>query len=148
MKPTYNNSISSRGPARLGISLGVHFLEERDLELCGPCLHRRARPLEFYISLTADEPQCARLPVPPTVTLSSCLRSRRIFPSLPGLQTNKHIVAATAIPAASAPLFPSVISSTEILSLTQNHSGCWRYPLCYESVCDLVIYLLYCNENQ
>ena len=27
--------IYSRGPTRLGISLGVHFLEERFLELCG-----------------------------------------------------------------------------------------------------------------
>ena len=36
------------------------------------------------ISLTADGPQRARLPIPPTVTSPSCLWSRRIFPSLPG----------------------------------------------------------------
>ena len=33
MKPTH--WISSHGPTRLG--LGVHFLEESYLELCGPC---------------------------------------------------------------------------------------------------------------
>ena len=32
----------------------------------------------------ADGPQRARLLVPPTATLLSCLWSRRIFPSLPG----------------------------------------------------------------
>ena len=36
------------------------------------------------ISLMADGPQRARLPIPPTATLPSCLWSRRIFPSLPG----------------------------------------------------------------
>ena len=38
------------------------------------------------ISLMADGPQHARLPIPPTATLPlpSCLWSRRIFPSLPG----------------------------------------------------------------
>ena len=45
MKPTH--WISSRGPTRLGISLGVHFLEESCLELCGPCLYQRARSLEY-----------------------------------------------------------------------------------------------------
>ena len=63
-----------------------------------------------------------------------------------GVRTINYIVAATAIPAASAPSFPSVTSITESLSLTQNHSGCWRYSLCYESACDLVIGLLHCNE--
>ena len=48
--------------------------------------------------------------------------------------------AATAIPAASAPSFPSVTSIIdESWNLTQNSSGCWRYSLCYESACDLVI---------
>ena len=37
-------------------------------------------------------------------------------------KTNDCMVAAAAIPAASAPLFPSVTSITESLSLTQNHS--------------------------
>ena len=50
--------------------------------------------------------------------------------------------------AASAPSFPSVTSIAESLSLTQNHSGCWRYSLCYESACDLVIGLLHCNKYQ
>ena len=36
------------------------------------------------ISLTADGPQRARLPIPPTATLQSCLWSRRISPSLLG----------------------------------------------------------------
>ncbi|CAN0258176.1 unnamed protein product, partial [Ascophyllum nodosum] len=39
--------------------------------------------LLYCISLTADGPQRARLSIPPTVTLPSCLWSRRIFPSLP-----------------------------------------------------------------
>ena len=63
-----------------------------------------------------------------------------------GVQTNNCMVAATAIPAASAPSFPSVASIAESLSLTPNHSGCWRYSLCYESACDLVISLLHCNK--
>ena len=39
-------------------------------------------------------------------------------------------MAATTIPAASAPSSPSATSITESLSLTQtqNHSGCWPYP--------------------
>ena len=66
-----------------------------------------------------------------------------------GVQTNDCIVAATAIPAASTPSFPSIISSSpKAWSLTQNHSGCWRYSLCYESACDLVIDLLHCNKYQ
>ena len=36
-----------------------------------------------FISHTADGPQHARLPFPPTVTLPMCLRTRRIFPSFP-----------------------------------------------------------------
>ena len=44
MKPTHR--ISSRGPTHLGISLGVYFLEESCLELCGPCLYQRVRSLE------------------------------------------------------------------------------------------------------
>ena len=52
------------------------------------------------------------------------------------------------IPAASALSFPSVTSIAESLSLTQNHSGCWRYSMCYESACDLVIGLLDCNKYQ
>ena len=39
--------VSSRGPTRLGISLGVHFLEERFLELCESCWYQRARSLEY-----------------------------------------------------------------------------------------------------
>ena len=62
------------------------------------------------------------------------------------LQTNNCIVAATAIPAASAPSFPSVTSITESLSLTQNRSSYWRYSLCYESADDMVIGLLHCNN--
>ena len=62
--------------------------------------------------------------------------------------TNNCIVAATAIPVASAPSFPSVISIAESLSVTQSHSGCWCYSLCYESACDLVIGLLHCNKYQ
>ena len=60
-----------------------------------------------------------------------------------GVQTNNRIVAATAIPAASAPAFTSITSNAKSLSLTQNHSGCWRYSLCYESACDPVIGLLH-----
>ena len=45
MKPTH--WISSHGPTRLGISLGVYFVEESCLELCGPCLYQRARSLEY-----------------------------------------------------------------------------------------------------
>ena len=37
----------------------------------------------FCISLTADGPQRARLPIPTIATLPSCLWSLRIFPSLP-----------------------------------------------------------------
>ena len=40
-----------------------------------------------------------------------------------GVQTNNGIVAATAIPAASAPSFLSVTPLAESLSLTQNHSA-------------------------
>ena len=65
-----------------------------------------------------------------------------------GVQTNNYIVAATAIPADSAPSFPAITSIAESLSLTQNHSGCWRYSLCYESACDLVIGLLHCDKYQ
>ena len=36
------------------------------------------------ISRTADGPQRARLPIPPSVTLPACLWSLRNFPSLPG----------------------------------------------------------------
>ena len=50
MKPTH--WITSRGPARLGISLGVHFRESY-VELCGPCLYQRARSLE-YKQITAS----------------------------------------------------------------------------------------------
>ena len=36
MKPT--NWTSSRGPTRLGMSLGAHFLEScLELPVCGPC---------------------------------------------------------------------------------------------------------------
>ena len=59
-----------------------------------------------------------------------------------GLQTYNCIVAATAIPAASTLSFPSITSIAESLSLTQNHFGCWRYSLCYEPACYLVIDLL------
>ena len=45
--------------------------------------HIRAQ-LFVCISLTADGPQRARLPIPPTATLLSCLWSRSIFSSLPG----------------------------------------------------------------
>ena len=38
----------------------------------------------FCISFTVDEPLRARLPIPPTATLLSCLWTRKIFPSLPG----------------------------------------------------------------
>ena len=38
----------------------------------------------FVISLTADEPQRARLPIPSTATLPSCMWFIMIFPSLPG----------------------------------------------------------------
>ena len=65
-----------------------------------------------------------------------------------GVQTNNRIVAATAIPAASAPAFTSITSVAVSLSLTQNHSDCWRYSLCYESACDPVIGLLHCNKYQ
>ena len=108
VKPTH--WISSRSPTRLGISLGVHFIEESSLEPCGPCLYQqRARSQE----------------------------------------SNNCIVAATEIPAASAPSFPSVTTIAESLSLTHNHSGCWRYSLCYESGCDLVIAgLLHCKKYQ
>ena len=37
--------------------------------------------LFFCLPLTADGPQCARLPIPLTATLPSCLWSLRIFPS-------------------------------------------------------------------
>ena len=47
---------------------------------------------------TADGPQRARLPIPPTATLPSCLRSRRIFPSLPGSRlTNFYRDASSAL---------------------------------------------------
>ena len=64
------------------------------------------------------------------------------------VQTNNCIVAAATIPAASAPSFPSATSITDSLSLTRYHAGCWRYSLCYESACDLVIGLLHCNDHQ
>ena len=35
-------------------------------------------------SLVADMPQRARLPIPPTARLQSCLWTLRVFPSLPG----------------------------------------------------------------
>ena len=38
----------------------------------------------FCTQLMADGPQRARLPIPPTATLPSCLWSLRIFPSFPG----------------------------------------------------------------
>ena len=41
------------------------------------------------------------------------------------IKTNNSVVAAKAIPTASASSFPSVISITEGLRLTQNHSGGW-----------------------
>ena len=65
-----------------------------------------------------------------------------------GVQTNNRIVAATAIPAASAPAFTSITSIAESMSLTQNHSGCWRYSLCHESAGDPVIGFLHCNKYQ
>ena len=40
--------------------------------------------LLFCISFTADGPQRAGLPIPPTATLPSCLWSLSIFQSLPG----------------------------------------------------------------
>ena len=50
---------------------------------------------EFYvflcISLTADGPQRARLSIPLTATLLSCLWSRRFFPSLPGSRLTNFI---------------------------------------------------------
>ena len=42
-------------------------------------------PIIVCISLTADGPQLARLSIPTTATLPSCLWSRRIIPSLPVL---------------------------------------------------------------
>ena len=67
---------------------------------------------------------------------------------VPGVQTKNLIVAVTAMPTASAPGFTSITSIAESLSLTQNHSGCWRYSLCYESACDPVIGLLHCKKYQ
>ena len=43
--------------------------------------------------------------------------------------TNNYIMAATAIPAASAPSFPSVTSIFDSLSLTRNHSRCMHYTV-------------------
>ena len=40
-------------------------------------------PCFFCIPLTADEPQRARLPIPPTATLLSCQWPLRIFPISP-----------------------------------------------------------------
>ena len=40
--------------------------------------------LSHCILITADGPQRARSPIPPTATLPSCLWSRRLFPTLPG----------------------------------------------------------------
>ena len=65
-----------------------------------------------------------------------------------GVQRNNCIVAATAIPAASTPSFPSITSVAESLEIDSDHSGCWRYSLCYESACDLGIDLLHCNKYQ
>ena len=49
------------------------------------------KQVHFVWYLTTNGPQCARLPIPPTATLPSCLWSLRIFASLPGSRlTNFH----------------------------------------------------------
>ena len=64
-----------------------------------------------------------------------------------GVQTNNCIVAATVIPAASTPSFPSITSIAESLEFDSELLGLLAL-LCYESACDLVIYLLHCNKYQ
>ena len=60
--------------------------------------------------------------------VESCLELCGLWPCCANVRgvwstvhTNNCIVAATAIPAASAPSFPSVTSIVESLSLAQNH---------------------------
>ena len=48
-----------------------------------PAVMTRRAP-HFFLYLAIDGPQRARLQIPPTETLPSCLWSLRIFPSLPG----------------------------------------------------------------
>ena len=107
VKPTH--WISSRVPTRLGISLGLHFLESCQ-ELCGPCLYQRARSRKYKQTTVSWQRQRYLLPV------------------------HHRFHQATSI--------------TDSLSLTRNHAGCWRYSLCYESACDLVIGLFHCNDHQ
>ena len=57
-------------------------------------------PVYFFVcvSLMADGSQHARLPIPPTATLPSCLWSQRIFPSLPvSRPTNFYRDASSAL---------------------------------------------------
>ena len=50
------------------------------------------------ISFMADGPQRAGLPIPPIVTLPSCLWPLRVFPSLPGSRlTNLYRDASSAL---------------------------------------------------
>ena len=59
----------------------------------------RTHAIAVCISLMADGPQRARIPIPPTATLSSCLLwSLRFFPSLPSSRlTNFYRDASSAL---------------------------------------------------
>ena len=78
-----------------GIKINAHCMMRENILLT---VHIQQVAVFVYISLTADGPQRARLPIPPTATLPSCLPSRRIFPSHPGSRlTNFYRRASPAL---------------------------------------------------
>ena len=55
--------------------------------------HKNRICLFVCVSLMADGPQRARLPISPTASLPSCLWSLRFFPSLPGSRLYDFFIA-------------------------------------------------------
>ena len=83
-------SSSSIGPAprwlRIPVTLNPYKVWPRGVFMCRQTNDCSSTCFVCFncILLTADGPQRARLPIPPTATLPSFLCSRRIFPSLHG----------------------------------------------------------------
>ena len=75
----------------------------------------------FCLSLTAEWPQGARLPIPPTATLPPCLWILRIFPSLPGSRLQFFIAMQVQ---------HSYTSSTDG-SILPTHVLTLSFPFCY-----------------
>ena len=56
----------------------------RKIGFCQESISRLFRTIALLIIVTCEVVVCARVQIPPKATLSSCLWSRRVFPSLPG----------------------------------------------------------------